>query len=91
MTIILLPRDCFENQFTTQNFTETIEPTGLISGVFSIFIAEIITTNLLQLLDLGGNFKRHFTAPRAQTQEQMNNCMMGDDYFIAERYTVSDI
>jgi len=69
------------------DFTETLEKDGLIPGVFSIFIAEILTTNVIQLLDIGGNIKRHFVAPRAQTQEQMNNCMMGVDYYIAERYT----
>lgn len=52
-----------------------------------IFVAEIITSNVIQLLDLSGNFKRHYLAPRAESQEKMNGYMMGGEYFIAERYT----
>jgi hypothetical protein len=42
---------------------------NLLSGVYSIFFAEIVTVNLLQLVDLGGNFARHFVVPRANSQE----------------------
>ena len=59
----------------------------LLEAVYAIFFAELVTTNALQLLDIGGNFNRHFLAPRAKTQESMHLSMRGTEYFIAERYT----
>ena len=60
---------------------------NLLHGVYSIFYAEIVTSTVLQLLDLGQNFKRHYVAPRAKTQEALNLCMRGAEMMIAERYT----
>jgi len=60
---------------------------ALLSGVYSIFFAEIVTGNVLQLLDIGENFKRHVLAPRAKSQEAMNLNMRGTAIFLAERYT----
>ncbi len=61
----------------------------LLAGVYAIFFAEIITTTALQLLDISGNLKRHYFAPRAVTQEEMNSCMKGSKVELAERYSVS--
>ena len=72
-------------------FTSTIMEgkQHLLEAVYAIFFAELVTTNALQLLDIGGNFNRHFLAPRAKTQESMHLSMQGTEYFIAEGYTVS--
>lgn len=59
----------------------------LLAGVYNIFFAEIVTVNILQLLDIGENFKRHILAPRAKTQDAMNLNMRGTETFLAERYT----
>ena len=63
------------------------EKDDLLAGVYSIFFAEIVTANVLQLLDIAENFKRHFLAPRAKSQEAMNLNMRGSEIFLAERYT----
>jgi len=60
---------------------------NLLYGVYAIFFAEIFTSTILQFFDLGGNFKRHYTAPRAKTQEAVNLAMTGTEVNIAERYT----
>jgi hypothetical protein len=81
-TVILI------NWFITP-FTSSIMdgPSNLLGSVYTIFFAEIVTSNVLQLLDISENFKRHFLAPRAKTQEKMNLHMRGAEIFIAERYT----
>ena len=81
-TVILI------NWFITP-FTSSIMDgqTNLLGSVYTIFFAEIVTSNVLQLLDISENFKRHFIAPRAKTQERMNLNMRGAEIFIAERYT----
>ncbi|KAL9181404.1 hypothetical protein ACHAXT_010209 [Thalassiosira profunda] len=70
-------------------FTSTISygPQHLLFGIFTIFIGDLIVSNGLQLLDIPGNFKRHFLAPRARSQERMNLLMGGTEYTVAERYT----
>jgi hypothetical protein len=62
----------------------------LLNGVYKIFFAELITANVMQILDLPENFKRHVFAPRAKTQESMNLLMRGSEIHLSERYTVSD-
>eukprot|EP00557_Chaetoceros_sp_GSL56_P013206 CAMPEP_0176482786 /NCGR_PEP_ID=MMETSP0200_2-20121128/3563_1 /TAXON_ID=947934 /ORGANISM="Chaetoceros sp., Strain GSL56" /LENGTH=1152 /DNA_ID=CAMNT_0017879129 /DNA_START=57 /DNA_END=3516 /DNA_ORIENTATION=+ len=59
----------------------------LLAGVYNVFFAEIVTSTILQLLDIGENFKRHIMAPRAKSQEAMNLNMRGTEIFLAERYT----
>jgi hypothetical protein len=61
----------------------------LLAGIYAIFFAEIVTSTGLQLLDISGNLKRHYFAPRAKTQEDMNECMSGCKVELAERYSVS--
>jgi hypothetical protein len=61
----------------------------LLAGVYAIFFSEIVTITVIQLLDIGGNINRHIFAPRAKTQEDINQCMSGSVVELAERYTVS--
>ena len=70
-------------------FTSTISngPEHLLQSIYVIFFADLITTNVMQLVDPVGNFKRHYLAPRAGSQERMNLLMSGTEYTIAERYT----
>eukprot|EP00934_Nitzschia_sp_Nitz4_P002286 Nitzschia sp. Nitz4//scaffold23_size168460//33505//37330//NITZ4_002208-RA/size168460-snap-gene-0.152-mRNA-1//-1//CDS//3329543602//2286//frame0 len=69
-------------------FTHTLAvEEGLIPQIFSIFFAEIVTTNAIQLTDLWGHFQRHILAPRANTQDSMNLCFLGLEVELAERYT----
>jgi len=70
-------------------FTSTITNGNehLLKTIYVIFFADLVTTNVSQLLDPVGNFKRHFLAPRARSQERMNLLMGGTEYTIAERYT----
>ena len=43
--------------------------------------------NVIQLSDPYGHFVRHFLAPRAKTQDEMNLQMKGLEVELAERYT----
>ena len=70
-------------------FTSTLTngPEHLITSIYIIFFADLVTTNALQVIDPVSNFQRHFLAPRAGSQERMNLLMGGTEYTIAERYT----
>jgi hypothetical protein len=69
-------------------FTATLNlHKGLIPSIYAIFFADIVTTNVVQILDPVGHFKRHFLAPRAATQDAMNLAMQGAEIQLAERYT----
>jgi hypothetical protein len=70
-------------------FTSTITngPEHLIQSIYTIFLADLVTSNVLQLADIPSNFNRHFLAPRARSQDRMNLLMSGTEYSIAERYT----
>eukprot|EP00804_Cyclotella_cryptica_P013285 CCRYP_018642-RA/>CCRYP_018642-RA protein AED:0.04 eAED:0.04 QI:382/1/1/1/1/1/4/1250/711 len=69
-------------------FTHTLtNKTGLITQVYALFFADIVTTNALQLADPAGHLKRHFLAPRAATQDAMDLLFQGTPYELAERYT----
>lgn len=56
--------------------------------IFNIFLFQIIFS-ILHFLDFVQNLKRHFFAPRAKTQEDMNTLMGGMELDLAERYSVS--
>jgi len=75
--------------FTIIPFTDTISfgKNGLITRVYLQYFSDITLSNVLQLLDIGGNLKRHFLAPRAKTQDAMNILFQGTEYELAERYT----
>lgn len=68
-------------------FTASLTDGDLINQIQALFIAEIVTTNAIQLLDIGGHFKRHYLAPRSKTQDAMNLNMQGEEIELAERYT----
>jgi hypothetical protein len=69
-------------------FTNTLtNRTGLITQVYALFFADIVTTNALQLLDIFGHISKHILAPRAATQDAMNLLFQGTPYELAERYT----
>ena len=76
-----------------QPFTSTTLATneGVLSLVYKIFFAEIITSTLIQWLDPVENIKKHLVAPRATTQEKMNLFFRGSEIYLAERYTVSEL
>mmetsp|Transcript_21234 Transcript_21234/g.32376 ORF Transcript_21234/g.32376 Transcript_21234/m.32376 type:complete len:1003 (-) Transcript_21234:251-3259(-) len=68
-------------------FTDTVSDEALINSLLAVFIAEIFTSPLIQLLDPVNHLKRHLLAPRAMNQIAMNNRFTGTFYNIAERYT----
>mmetsp|Transcript_27370 Transcript_27370/g.65782 ORF Transcript_27370/g.65782 Transcript_27370/m.65782 type:complete len:1071 (-) Transcript_27370:1369-4581(-) len=59
----------------------------LLDGIREIFVAEIVTSNLIKFADPMGFFERHYLAPRASSQEEMNSHMRGEEWHLAERYT----
>lgn len=75
--------------FLNTPFTSTITSGdgSILDSVSAIFVSELVTINLIQILDVVGNFKRHYSAPRAATQETMNTLLSGSEVIIAERYT----
>eukprot|EP00541_Cyclophora_tenuis_P005816 CAMPEP_0116559546 /NCGR_PEP_ID=MMETSP0397-20121206/10460_1 /TAXON_ID=216820 /ORGANISM="Cyclophora tenuis, Strain ECT3854" /LENGTH=448 /DNA_ID=CAMNT_0004085335 /DNA_START=325 /DNA_END=1671 /DNA_ORIENTATION=- len=68
-------------------FTNTVTNKGLLESVFSIFVADLVVSHSLQLLDVVGQIKRHYLAPRAPNQDMMNLHMSGSRFELAERYT----
>ena len=60
----------------------------LLLGVYNIFFSEIVWVTGLNILDIFENLKRHVFAPRAKTQEDMNQLMKGSSVDLADRYTV---
>lgn len=68
-------------------FTSTLTNGKLINQVFNLFFAEILTSNVILLLDPLEHIKRHLLAPRAMTQDAMNLKMQGSVFELAERYT----
>jgi len=70
----------------TDTLTTNIEH-GLLNSVNVILLSELIFVPLFRYLDIFGNLKKHYLAPRAQTQEEMNLHFIGGDYNLAERYT----
>jgi len=57
-----------------------------IPMIFKFFIIESFMP-LVKALDLRGQLKKHFKAPRSKTQREMNMCFQGTPVSIAERYT----
>ena len=72
--------------FIITPFTATLTA-ELIDQVYTILFADMVTSPLVRLLDVGGVFGKYILAPRAKTQEGMNSYFMGTPYTIAERYT----
>ena len=59
----------------------------LLGAVTALFFAEIVQRPILQLVDIWGQFKRHYLAPRAVDQRRMNMSFYAGTYAIGERYT----
>lgn len=59
----------------------------LLESIRVLFTAEILQRPILQLLDFGGNIKKHYSAPRAPDQRRMDLCFISASYDIGERYT----
>ena len=74
-----------------QPFTSSIMPgkENLIWPIYSIYFWEIVIKTTLDLLNIVESIKHHVLAPRAKTQEDMNNYMRGMKVDLTERYTVS--
>jgi hypothetical protein len=68
-------------------FTASLTNKKLINQVYNLFLAEILTSNVILLLDPLEHIKHHFLAPRAMTQDAMNLKMQGAVFELAERYT----
>ena len=59
---------------------------GLLPAVNKLFWSQVTVAPVLQILDIGGNVKRHVLAPREKTQAEMNMHMRGTPVNLAERY-----
>ena len=57
--------------------------------VYPVIVAELFCNPIIEIMDAPGNFQKHFLAPRAGSQEEMNACFTGGRFWLAERYTVS--
>lgn len=70
-------------------FTSTLaeSKTSVLPSINSILWSELWLVPALRLLDLWGNVKKHFFAPRSRTQEVMNLNFQGTFYNLGERYT----
>jgi hypothetical protein len=69
-------------------FTDTLAyDNGLITQIYALFFAEILTVSVTQLADPMGHINRHILAPRAATQDGMNLKFAGAAWELAERYT----
>eukprot|EP00977_Amphora_coffeiformis_P030428 scaffold46958_cov199-Amphora_coffeaeformis.AAC.1 len=67
--------------------TLTSTDTSVLPTINSILWSELWLTPLLRLSDWLTNLKKHVLAPRARTQDQMNNWFQGTYYNLGERYT----
>jgi hypothetical protein len=70
-------------------FVYTIDPgsTKLISKVYAIFFAELLTNPVIMISDIWGHFQRHILGPRELDQERMNLRFSGGVFLISLRYT----
>ncbi|KAL7559500.1 hypothetical protein ACA910_010314 [Epithemia clementina (nom. ined.)] len=59
----------------------------ILPSIKAILVSELYVTPLLSLLDISSNINKHYFAPRAKTQDQMNSYFYGTQYSIGERYT----
>mmetsp|Transcript_23023 Transcript_23023/g.32432 ORF Transcript_23023/g.32432 Transcript_23023/m.32432 type:complete len:948 (+) Transcript_23023:108-2951(+) len=70
-------------------FTNTLsdDDDSLMRAISGILLSELCFSPFLSLLDIPGNIKKHFFAPRAKSQRSMNLWFQGTPYNLAERYT----
>jgi hypothetical protein len=60
---------------------------SLAYQVYPVMFAEMVFTPLVYMADLPENFRKHFLAPRARDQQEMNSYFSGTRFELAERYT----
>lgn len=60
---------------------------SLMYKVYPVIVAELFCNPLIEVLDVPENFRKHFLAPRACDQGEMNACFAGARFWLAERYT----
>lgn len=60
----------------------------LLPYMVTIFCVELIWGPAFALTDVIGNFKRHYLAPREKSQDAVNAHFRGNQWDVAERYTV---
>ena len=89
---------CFNSGLVLQlvtNFIDTIslkKNSGnheytLVYVVFPVIFSELFTIPIIKMCDFKSNFQKHFLAPRARNQVEMDACMVGGKFDISERYT----
>lgn len=61
---------------------------SLLYKVYPVIVAELLVNPIADVLDVEGNFRKHFLAPRARNQQEMNDFFGGSRFWLAERYTV---
>jgi hypothetical protein len=61
---------------------------SLLYKVYPVIVAELLINPITDLADVEGNFRKHFLAPRARSQQEMNALFRGSRFWLAERYTV---
>jgi len=64
-----------------------IEYYSLLPRISSIYISHLFVLPLYRLSNLLPNFRMHYLAPRAKTQDGMNMYFGGYPYYLADRYT----
>ena len=64
---------------------------SLMYKVYPVIVAELFCNPIIEIMDAPENFRKHFLAPRAGDQEEMNACFTGGRFWLAERYTVSSV
>ena len=72
-------------------FTDSLsnDPGGITHSIYAIFVFELISGPLLQLLDPSGIINRHILGPRTKNFRRMLLLFAGTQYELSERYTVS--
>lgn len=63
-------------------------PSSLVVKVYPVIVAELFMNPLIELLDFGGTFQKHFLATRTNSQEDMNACFTGTRWWLAERVRI---
>jgi len=58
-----------------------------VGKIWSILLADALTTPLIRLFDPVNRLKMRFWAGKASSQEKMNSYFTGTGWFLAERYT----
>ena len=77
----------FIETISVAQVSSAFEKQSLIYEVYPVILAELFISPVIEAADLPGNFRRHFLAPRAKDQSEMNACFTGTRFWLAERYT----